>query len=200
MPKQQVRIAAVVLAAGMSTRMGSNKLVADIRGEPLIRHVVRSVEASAARPIVVVTGHDRERIGAALAGTEAALVHNPAYKDGMSTSLRVGVNAVTESDGAIVLLGDMPAVSGALIDRMISAFDPANAGAICVAVHRGRRGNPVLFARRFFPELRELSGDVGARSIVGKYPDLVCEVEADNEAPLTDLDTRDDLERYLHRP
>jgi molybdenum cofactor cytidylyltransferase len=191
------RIAAVALAAGMSTRMGSNKLLAEIDGEPLVRRVVRSIEASRARPIVAVTGHDAGLVRHALANTETMVVHNPDYRDGLSASLRTGIRAVSECDGAIVLLCDMPGVSDALIDRMISAFDPKDGRAICVAAHNGRRGNPVLFGRQFFPELETLSGDIGARNVVATHQQFVCQIEADDDGPLLDIDTPEELERFV---
>ncbi|HLY04907.1 MAG TPA: nucleotidyltransferase family protein [Rhizomicrobium sp.] len=194
------RVAAVVLAAGMSTRMGNNKLLADIHGQPLVRRVVGSIEASAARPIVVVTGHDDELVGAALRGTEAAIVHNPAYRDGLSTSLRAGISVLTECDAAIILLGDMPAISPFVIDKMIAAYEPKKRNAICVAASRGRRGNPVLFDRAFFPELQTISGDIGAREIIRMHWPLVCEVDVDDDGPLIDLDTPEELEQFLRRP
>ena len=193
------RIAAVVLGAGMSTRMGRNKLLAEIRGQPLLRRVIMSVEASAARPIVVVTGHDHESICAILAGTEAETVYNPAYRDGLSTSLRTGISKVGECDAAIILLGDMPAISSSLIDKMVAAYDPANGRAICVATCNGRRGNPVLFDRRFFPELMAISGDIGARNLMTRHQELACAIDADDDGPAIDLDTPEDLKLFLER-
>ncbi|HEX3432237.1 MAG TPA: nucleotidyltransferase family protein [Rhizomicrobium sp.] len=187
------RIAAVVLAAGLSTRMGRNKLLAEIDGEPLIRRVIDRVESSGARPIVVVTGHDPERLRQALEGPQCTIVHNPQFREGLATSLRTGIAAVPACDGAIILLGDMPAISASLIDRMIRAFDPENGRAICVAVHNGRRGNPVLFHHRFFSELQSLAGDIGARNVVTKHMDVVCEVEAGDDGCLLDIDTPEDL-------
>ena len=199
MTDKQRRVAAVVLAAGMSTRMKADKLLVQIDGQPLVCRVVRSVEASHARPIIVVTGHEHEHVTAALAGVDCRIVHNTNFRSGLSTSLRAGVAAASECDGAMILLGDMPAVSSFLIDKMTAAFDPDKGRAICVATYKGRRGNPVLFDRRFFPELLAITGDVGARDIVGKYPELVCEVESGNEGPLIDLDTREELEQFLRR-
>ena len=95
---------------------------------------------------------------------------NPDYSKGLSTSLISGLNALpADCDGALILLGDMPAIDPGLLDRLIAAFDPAEDRAIIVPVHDGRRGNPVLWARRFFPEMRELSGDAGARALFGPY-------------------------------
>ena len=159
------RVAAIVLAAGRSTRMGGpNKLMAEIGGKPLVRHAVEQVLASRARPVIVVTGHEPARVEAALAGLDVRFVHNPHFADGLSTSLKAGLAALPpEADGAIVCLGDMPQVDAALIDRLIGAFDPAHGALIVIPVIAGKRGNPVVWSRRFFPELMALEGDVGAR-------------------------------------
>ena len=99
----------------------------------------------------------------------------------------------------MVLLGDMPAVDAPLLDRLIAAFDPSEGRAIIVASHGGQRGNPVLWASRFFPEMRELSGDAGARALFAPYAGLICEVEAASDAPLTDIDTQEALTAYRAR-
>ena len=104
-----------------------------------------------------------------------------------------------DCDGAVILLGDMPDVSPALIDRLIAAFDPGEGRAICVATRHGKRGNPVLWARRFFPEMVAIEGDVGAKHLIAQYGELVCEVEADDDGPLIDIDTPQALEAYRAR-
>ena len=105
-------------------------------------------------PVIVVTGHQRERVERALAGLKVTLVHNPDYADGLSTSLKTGIAALpADADGAVVCLGDMPQVEAGLIDRLIAAFDPARGALIVVPTIDGKRGNPVLWSRRFFPEL-----------------------------------------------
>ncbi len=115
----------------------------------------------------------------------------------MSASLKHGVSALPEDcDGAAILLADMPDVSAALIDRLIAAFDPAEERAVCVATRHGRRGNPVLWARRFFAEIAGLEGDVGAKALLSAYDELVVEVEAGDDAPLIDIDTKDALDAY----
>ena len=192
-PLRAPRIAAVVLAAGQSSRMGSNKLLAEWRGKSLLRWTVESALASEASPVIVVTGHESAKVEAALKGLDVRIVHNLHYASGLSASLKAGIRAVpANSDGAIVLLGDMPEIAPALIDRMIAAFSPADGRSICVAVHEHRRGNPVLWARRFFSEIEALSGDVGAKDLIAAHEDAVCDLEADG-AVLRDIDTPDAL-------
>jgi molybdenum cofactor cytidylyltransferase len=188
-------IAAVVLAAGRSTRMGgSNKLLAEIGGRPLVRIAAEEALASRAKPVIVVTGHERERVEGALAGLPVRFVHNPDFAQGLGTSLRAGITVVpAEADGAIVCLGDMPQVDAALIDRLISAFDPEKGALAVVPTIDGRRGNPVLWSRRFFPDLMAIEGDVGARNLIGRYGEAVVEVPLAGKAALIDVDTPEAL-------
>jgi molybdenum cofactor cytidylyltransferase len=189
-------IAAVVLGAGRSSRMGGpNKLLAQIGGRPLVRIVVEQAVASRARPVIVVTGHQRERVEAALAGLPVKFVHNPRFADGLGTSLRAGIAALpAETDGAIVCLGDMPQVDAALIDRLLSAFDPDRGALVVVPIIDGKRGNPVVWSRRFFSDLMAVEGDVGARYLIGRNPEAVVEVPLTGTAALTDVDTPEALE------
>ena len=194
------KIATIVLAAGLSSRMGQNKLLAELGGKPLLRHAVDAAGASAADPLIVVTGNQSEAVAAALAGTRATIVRNPDFANGLSTSLKSGIAALPDDcDGAVVLLGDMPGVTAALIDRLIAGFSPADGRAICVATHGGKLGNPVLWARRFFAEILALSGDIGAKHLIAANRELVCEVEADDDGPLADIDTPDALTAYRAR-
>ena len=193
--KHDRRLAAVVLAAGRSTRMGGpNKLLAEIAGRPLVRIAAEAALASQARPVIVVTGHERERVIAALAGLPVKFVHNPDYGDGLSTSVKVGVAAVpADADGAIVCLGDMPQVDAGLIDRLLSAYDPEKGALVVVPVIDGKRGNPVVWSRRFFPELAVLGGDAGARALIATYQEAVAEVPVTGKAAFIDVDTPDAL-------
>ena len=188
-------LAAIVLAAGRSTRMGGpNKLLAEINGRPLVRIAAEEALKSQARPVIVVTGHQRERVEAALAGLDVVLAHNPDFADGLSTSLKAGIAAVpADADGAIVRLGDMPQVDAKLIDRLLSAFDPEEGALVVVPTIDGKRGNPVVWSRRFFPELAALDGDTGARHLIASYPEAVTEVPLTGNAALVDVDTPDVL-------
>ncbi|MES2254615.1 MAG: molybdopterin-binding/glycosyltransferase family 2 protein [Pseudomonadota bacterium] len=199
------RIGAVVLAAGHSSRMRAageniNKLVQPLAGQPMVRYAVEAALKSAASDVVVVTGNENHRVRAALEGLPVIFSDNSDYSKGLSTSLISGLNALpADCDGALILLGDMPAVDSHLLDRLIAAFDPGEDRAIIVPVHGGKRGNPVLWARRFFGEMRELSGDAGARALFAPYAGLICEVEAGSDAPLTDIDTEEALSAFRAR-
>jgi molybdenum cofactor cytidylyltransferase len=184
-----------VLAAGRSTRMGGpNKLLAELGGKPLVRIAAEAALASQARPVVVVTGHQRERVEASLEGLPVRFVHNPDFANGLSTSLKAGINALPDDiGGAVVCLGDMPQVSGALIDRLAQALDPETGALIAVPTFEGKRGNPVLWSRRFFPELAALEGDVGARHLIGTYRDAVVEVPVTGQGAFFDIDTPEAL-------
>lgn len=185
------RIAAIVLAAGQSRRMGgANKLLIPVDGEPLLARVVEAVLRSKARPVIVVTGHQAEAVRAALVARDVIIAHNPDYAEGMSTSVRVGLEALPQGiDGALICLGDMPRTDPAMLDRLIDAFNPLEGRAIGVPTYRGKRGNPVLWAARYFPELMRLAGDVGARHLIGDHAEAVYEIESQDRSVVVDLDT-----------
>lgn len=189
------RVAAIVLAAGRSTRMGGpNKLLAEIRGTPIVRMAAENALASHAAPVIVVTGHQRAEIERALAGLSVKMVNNPAFAEGLSTSLKAGLAALPDDvDGAIVILADMPQVDAALIDKLLAAFDPERGSLAVVPTIEGKRGNPVVWSRRFFPALMALEGDVGARHLIGENVDAVTEVPVEGQAALVDVDTPDAL-------
>lgn len=196
-PRHAPRIAALILAAGRSTRFGAtNKLLEDLDGTPIVRHVVRAALQSRARPVVVVTGHEGERVSAALGGLDVRLIANPDYVQGLSTSLRAGIAALPpDIDGALVCLGDMPQITAGHLDRLISAFAPKESRSIAVPVHNGKRGNPVLFARSLFAEMLEAEGDTGARHLIGRHAEEVAEVDLGTSAIFVDVDTPDALAR-----
>jgi molybdenum cofactor cytidylyltransferase len=192
------RIAALVLAAGQSRRMGTvNKLLIGIDGKPMVRHVVEAMRAAHLAPVVVVTGHERDRVEAALQDLPVTFVHNPAFAEGLSSSLKAGLAALPpEADAVLVGLGDMPRVGTADIERLLAAFNPVEGREIIVPTRNGKRGNPVLWARRFFPDMmREVAGDVGARHLIGAHPEAITEIEMAGDGVLTDIDTPQALAR-----
>lgn len=188
--QESARIAAIVLAAGRSTRMGSNKLLADWDSKPLVRHVAEAALASSARPVILVTGHQAAEITAVLAGLDLVGVHNSDYAAGMSTSLRAGIAAVpTICAGALVLLGDMPLIGSSVLDGLTAAFLGAEGARAAVPVSAAGWGNPVLISRELFPELASLTGDRGARALLEAHRDQVVEWTAPNDALHLDIDT-----------
>ncbi len=195
------RIGALLLAAGRSRRMGGpNKLLADIDGVPMVAHVARRLLASRARPIVAVLGNQADEVEAALGKLPVEKIRNPEFAGGLSTSLKRGIAALPpDLDGALICLGDMPLVTGRHLDRLIAAFNPLEGRAIIVPTRRGKRGNPVLWSKRFFPEMAELAGDVGAKHLIGEHAELVGEIEMDDDAILVDIDTPEALDALRQR-
>jgi molybdenum cofactor cytidylyltransferase len=193
---EERKVAAIVLAAGRSTRMGGpNKLLAELSAKKLVRIVTEQALASKAAEVIVVTGHQAELVEQALSGLDVRFVRNPDFAGGLASSVKAGIAAVSEhADGAVVCLGDMPLVSSGLLDRLIDTFEPDRGNLIVVPVADGRRGNPVLWSRRFFKELMTLDGDIGARHLIAKHAEAVAEVAVEGNGAFLDIDTPQALE------
>ena len=160
----------------------------------MIARVVDNVLSSGARPILVVIGHQSENIESALAGKPVNFIHATDYAEGLAASLKAGIAAVPEDcAAAMVCLGDMPLVTGRMIDRLLSAYDPEEGRQIVLPTFRGKQGNPMLWDRRFFPEILQITGDSGARFLIGKYAEVLAEIEMGDDAVLRDFDTTDAL-------
>jgi len=141
-----------------------------------------------------VTGHQAAEVEKALAGLKVKFVRNPDFAAGLASSVKAGIAAVpADADGAVVCLGDMPLIDARLIDRLIEAFAPASGNLIAVPVSGGRRGNPVLWSRRFFDELMTLDGDIGARHLIAKHNEAVAEVPVEGHGAFLDIDTPEAL-------
>lgn len=190
------RIAAIVLAAGGSSRMGEPKLLIDLNGKAMIEHVADTLLASRCAPIIVVVGSEEAAIRALLGNRNIRIVSNAEAALGMSRSLYLGLAALPDDvEAAVICLGDMPDVDAPLIDRLAAAFDPWAEHEIVVPVrdgregNTGRRGNPVLWGRRFFPALQAITGDRGGRDLIAANRPYVVEIEIDDDRILVDLDT-----------
>jgi molybdenum cofactor cytidylyltransferase len=189
-------IAAIILAAGRSTRMGSIKLLEELDGKALVRHVADAALGSIARSVWVVTGHEGESVRARLDGLGIRFVHNPDFALGLSTSLKAGVMALpAEAKGVVVLLGDMPRVTSEVINFVIQAFEAQPQAIAAVPVYQGEWGNPVLLSRSLFGAVAALQGDAGARKLLNGRAGEVLEVPVSNDAVLIDLDTPEALAR-----
>ncbi len=194
------KIGAIILAAGQSSRMGAaNKLLESIDGQPMVRCVVRTVLDVGFDAVLVVTGHESKTVQTILSDLPIAFAHNPNYASGLSTSLSTGIKALQTShpdlDGIMICLGDMPRITPDNLTALKGAFESSGNACIVIPTTNGKRGNPVLWSRDFFDEISSLKGDVGARSVIGHYPESIVEVDLNTDAIFLDVDTPDMLKR-----
>jgi molybdenum cofactor cytidylyltransferase len=188
-----MKIAAIILAAGQSRRMGFNKLLADVSGKPLIVRTVENIAASKVQQVFVVTGHQAGEVATALVGFNVTLIHNSDFASGIASSIKAGIAGLNGFDGALICLGDMPLVSSAIVDEMIAAFDPEQKRELVLPVRKGALGNPVLWDGAYFPELLKLEGDRGARGLIEKYRAHATEIEIGDDSVALDADTPEAL-------
>lgn len=191
------QVSGVILAAGSSSRLGRPKQLLDLFGEPLLRHVVRNAVASRLSEVVLVLGHQSTEITDVVGEWGQRIVVNPDYRDGQSTSLRVGLNAIDPAAAAVMfLLGDQPQVTPEIINAVITRFYETNSS-IVIPTYGGIPANPVLFEAELFPELATVTGDEGARSIIKRYRNQVVHIPASLQTPPQDVDTEEDYAALL---
>jgi len=191
-------IRAVVLAAGLSTRMGTQKMLLPFGGATVIGRVADQLLASALAEVVVVVGHEGGRVAAALAGRPVSVVANERYADGMLSSVRCGMRALGPCEAVLVALGDQPSITTALVDELIAAYPGCGRG-VLVPLHAGRRGHPILLADRYRDEVLTRFDDVGLRGLMLAHPDDVAELPVADDAVLSDMDYPEDYRRELAR-
>lgn len=188
-------VVALLLAAGLGRRFGGSKLTADAGGMPLVRRTALALLDSSVDRVLVVTGHDAQRVRAALDGLDIHFVDAPAHAEGLGASLRTGVQALpANASHALVALGDQPGAARRSVVDAVVARSREGGAAIVSARYRGVAAPPVLFERSLFPELLLLGGDAGARALVMREAARVEYVDFDIEAPI-DVDTEGDLHR-----
>jgi molybdenum cofactor cytidylyltransferase len=192
------RVAGVVLAAGSSCRLGTNKLLIEIGGESLARRAARRALEAGLAPVIVVLGFEADRVAATLQGLDLALVVHPGHAGGMHLSLRAGIERVpADCAAAVVLLADMPlvtaAMSAALVARFRKGVEP-----LVISLYGDAQAPPTLYARRLFPALRA-AGAEGGRAIVRDHRDEAA-VIGWPPALLADLDRPEDVERLRSPP
>ena len=187
-------VAAVLLAAGGSRRMGQTKQLLPIDGQPMVRRVAQTVCQAGLAQVVAVVGAEGERVARALADLDLEIVHNQAWQRGMSTSVRAGIEALRpEIEAALLVLADQPGLTLDALKALVEAYRATRAP-IVAPYYRGRRGNPVLFARSLFADLGQVEGDQGGRALLVLYEQDVARVDLDDAAILLDVDTRQDYE------
>ena len=189
-----MRVAGIILAAGSSSRMGRTKQLLPYRNQTVIECVVDSALKSRLCTVVVVLGHQADKLDSLLSKRNVTLVHNYTYKNGQSTSIQAGLMAVRDQvDAVLYLLGDQPLIVPETIDCIIAAYEKSCAP-IVQPVFNGRRGNPVLFDRQTFADIDSLSGDTGCRVLFPKYIDRIDEVHLNDHSVLLDIDTEQDYQ------
>ena len=192
-------ISAVILAAGESRRMGKqNKLLLPVGGEALLVKLATSVCASDVGQVLVVIGHEAEKIRGELNELPLNFVYNPNFSEGMTTSIKYGVKEVSnECDGLLICLGDMPFINTSEINKLIHAYVKnriKGKGLIVVPVFKRQRGNPVLFSIEFRNDILEHKKESGCKEVIMKNSDSVMEIEMDDEKMLLDVDTMEDYQ------
>jgi len=190
-------ICAIVLAAGESRRMGIQKLLLPFGGTTVIAHVVDHLLRNALDKVLVVVGHEGNRIADALSDRRVSIVTNPNYKAGMLSSVRCGLRALPQQcDTVMVVLGDQPAITSKLVDELVQAFAATDKG-IVVPLHCGRRGHPLVFSAHYRDEILTRYDGVGLRGLLRARPDDVFELNVTTAAVLSDMDYPEDYRREL---
>jgi molybdenum cofactor cytidylyltransferase len=191
-------VSAIVLAAGLSTRMGSVKPLARVGGKTMLERVLMTLQESRVDETIVVLGHAAELIRESVSFGAARTVMNVAYREGMSSSIRLGLASVrADAAAALIVLADQPFLKAETIDLLIEEYQRKRPE-IVIPVYRGCRGNPVLVDRSLFIELSALSGDIGCRAIFGNHEGGILRVQVADAGVSLDLDTAIDLERFGH--
>ena len=194
-------ISAIVLAAGESKRMGQTKQLLPWQGKTVLENVLDNLLNSQVDEVILVLGHEAERIRKKVPAHRITIVINPDYKKGMSTSIRQGLMALDEkAEAFLVVLGDQPGISKEILNQLVHEFQRAHSKKnIVLPTYRGSRGHPVLFNIQYKKEALKLKGDVGCRQILEDHPEDVLEIEMDTAAVLDDLDTPEDYRDHLKR-
>lgn len=193
--KSLLSIASVVLAAGLSSRMeNKNKLLENLNGSPVLHHVLNAIEDSNIVETIVVLGHESEKVESTLKGYELKSVYNALYMSGIGSSIKAGVESVSDTmDGVVIILGDMPGLTPEILDSLMGNFDPEKGKEICVPTYKNQAGNPVLWSKRFFPELCNLKGDIGGRLLLNDFTECIVQCPVHLDTIHQDIDTQEQL-------
>jgi molybdenum cofactor cytidylyltransferase len=188
------RFGAVILAAGMSSRMGEAKQLLQLGENTLLGQVLENVRSSGVKDIVLVLGHEAEKIKERIPTEKVRVVINESYRQGMGTSLRAGLAALPpDVDAALIVLADQPFIRPKTLDFLMDQYRRSSAQ-IVIPTYKGFRGNPVLLDRSVFSEVMALTGDIGCRAIFGNHLEGIVKQPVEDIGILLDVDSKDDLE------
>jgi molybdenum cofactor cytidylyltransferase len=195
-----IPLVAILAAAGISTRMGQNKILLNFRGKPLIVHAIDTLLASAVDEVVVVLGHEAEKVRAALEGRKVRFVENPDFREGLRTSVRAGIEAVSSHAGAFMIyLADQPLLTPEEVNLLIRALTEARKvnKSIVVPFFCGRRGNPVILDCSYKEAILDVVGETGCRRVIKRNPEQVFVVEMETDHVVRDIDTMEDYRELV---
>ena len=193
-------IYAIVLAAGRSTRMGTQKLLLPFAGTTIIEHIVDELLRSTVNHVLVVVGYQGKAVAQKLPSQSVTIVTNPDYKSGMLSSARCAIQALPrQCTAVIVVLGDQPTISSELVDKMVQAFEKTDRG-IIVPCYRQKRGHPLMFSVKYQDEIMTNFDEVGLRGLLHAHSDDVFELEVSNPSVLSDIDSPEDYRRHITQP
>ncbi len=189
---QRGPVRGILLAAGASTRMGEMKQLLPFGSASVVEHIVETLLAAPVEELVVVVGHEEESVSGRLAGKHVRIAVNADYREGMTSSVKCGLRAVSEEPGAFLLaLVDQPLMTTEVVRTVIDAFWAAGKG-VCIPSYRGRRGHPVVFDSKYRDEILSLRGDVGLKEVWRAHPEDIHHVEVDTDVVLRDMNYPDE--------
>lgn len=194
-----MKVSAIILAAGSSSRFeDGHKLLVEIGGMPIVRHVCSALAKSKIDDIVLVVSEGGGAVASAAGTGRWRVVENPNAHEGMSTSLRIGLQSIdSNADGLLVALGDMPGITSGLVDTLLSAFNRCQGRAIAFPISPdGRRGHPIIWPKALFFQLLTVTGDSGGKTILADHKNLWHPVPCEGAGAFADIDTRADLEAF----
>ncbi|MEM2703402.1 MAG: nucleotidyltransferase family protein [Candidatus Bathyarchaeia archaeon] len=193
-------ISLIILAAGLSTRFGRNKLLEKIGNTTIIERVVKSAISSKANEVIVVLGYQSRKVKESLKDSNCKFVFNENFEIGQSSSVKAGVKLVIGyADAVMILPGDIALITSTSINKVIEEYEK-NRSPIVVASYKGRMGHPILLDKVLFDEIMEINEEtMGLKAIVNKYRNLIKKVEVDSDEVLIDVDKEEDVQKIRHR-
>ena len=194
-----MKISATILAAGESVRMGSeNKLLLDYGGIPMIRHICKTIISSNFNSVKVITGFEKEKIESVLSDLNLSMINNNKWHNGISSSIAIGISSLLDGpDGNMIVLGDMPLISVKVVNKLSNAFKLENAKKIVYPLYAGQQGNPVIFPKKYFPDIISNKSGLGCKKIIERYKFNALGVDIKSNEVIVDCDEEEDYLKLI---